>query len=312
MKQRSVDHAGVHQPVLGTVVEVQITARSRRVAQRCERIALAEIERLEDIFSVYRPHSELVALRNGDVRSEWSEELCAVLSRAAHWQTVGAGVFNPNSGLLSRRWQRAEHEQVVPAQDELAELAAAAAPTAYRVDGRRIDRLGDVSALNLNAFAKGWIVQRAADLVWDTGEVSRLMVNAGGDLVHRGDGSVRVGIEDPQRPYDNAEPLMVVDLSNAGLASSGRSRRGFRIGDEWFSHVIDPRTGWPVARVLAASVIAPDAATADVAATFASVRTPAETLACCEVEFGNGVGVCVVEASGTVHTNPTWQQRLVA
>jgi FAD:protein FMN transferase len=312
LRRPSFDHVAVRQPVLGTVVEVQIRAGTKRAALRAENAVFREIDRLEDIFSVYRPASEMVALRNGDHsgvgNAEWSEELCTVLALAVRWQGVGDGAFNPNSGLLSRRWWQAEQEQQLPSKQELAELAEVVREPVFTVDGCRVLLIGDVSALNLNAFAKGWIVDRAAALAAADDAIERIVVNAGGDLVHRGTGTLRVGIEDPLRPYDNADPLVVVEFNNAGLATSGGSKRGFEINGRWFSHVIDPRTGWPVEHVLSASVLAPDAATADVVATLASVLPATEMLALeASGDLGPEIGVCVVEHDGTMRTNLRWR-----
>ncbi len=129
------------------------------------------------------------------------------------------------------------------------------------------------------------------------------MVNAGGDLRHSGDGGVTVGVEDPHEPYDNAPPLCRVHLSDAALATSGSAHRGFRIGDHRFGHVIDPRTGQPVAHTASASVIAPSAQIADAAATVAMVLTPAEALAFADAQ---GLAALVIAADGAVHRSARW------
>jgi thiamine biosynthesis lipoprotein len=104
-------------------------------------------------------------------------------------------------------------------------------------------------------------------------------VNAGGDLAHRGGPPIRVGVENPLRPYDNEPPLMTIEVADAGLATSGRARQGVRIGGVWHSHVVDPRTGRPVDDVASVSVTACDAGTADVMATVLGVLDLDEALA---------------------------------
>ena len=173
--------------------------------------------------------------------------------------------------------------------------------------------LGDCTALNFNALAKGLIVELACQHVAGEVEVDELLVNIGGDLRHVGGPGVVVAIEDPARPYDNAEPLARVRVTGAGLATSGSSRRGVHIGDRWFSHVIDPRTARPVEHVRSASVIAADAATADVVATVLSVLEPAEGLSFvgANVDDTGPWACCVVDDRSVVHTNPAWDGALV-
>ena len=110
----------------------------------------------------------------------------------------------------------------------------------------------------------------------------------------------------------NAPPLTKVAIAGQGLATSGSARRGFRIDGRWYSHVIDPRDGWPVDRVASATVIAPDAATADVVATLLSVLPPVDGLALIEGGLklpGSAtpsLGCCIVARDGTVTTDAVW------
>jgi FAD:protein FMN transferase len=133
--------------------------------------------------------------------------------------------------------------------------------------------------------------------------LTSVLVNIGGDLMHFGERGALVAIEDPHRPFDNVEPLLNVELHNGGFATSGSARRGFTINDTWFSHVIDPRSGHPVDRIASASVKARDAATADVLATVASVIDSAESLAF--IEEHGAVGF-VIGADRRQHRSAGW------
>lgn len=133
------------------------------------------------------------------------------------------------------RWREAERDARIPGRSECADLAAEAHPLPYAVhggDGRHVERLGDCRALDLDALAEGWIVDRAAEAGRGQG-IDWVMVNVGGDLRVVGPGSVTVGVEDPTAAVDNAAPLGVVRVRAQGLASSGSARRGYRVGDQW-------------------------------------------------------------------------------
>jgi FAD:protein FMN transferase len=162
--------------------------------------------------------------------------------------------------------------------------------------------------LNFNAFAKGHIVDVIAASIVQNLAVPTVLLNIGGDLVHVGDRGASVGIEDPQRPFDNTAPLMSIELRNAGFATSGSARRGFTINDQWFSHVIDPRSGQPVDTIASASVMATDAASADAIATVLSVVDPAEGVAFVD-EIANAAGL-LVTSSGQQHHSTRWPAAL--
>ena len=246
---------------------------------KAEATLLEAIDRFESVFSVFRLDSELARWRLAGEVTTVSEDLGHLLRLALGWQQRSSGVFNPAAGILSARWARAEIEKIVPSTEELRTLAGEITKPRYSIDGKTVTKLADCSSLNFNAIAKGLVVDLASNVVMEKYRLSTLLVNVGGDLVHHGQDQIVVAIEDPRRPYDNAESLTRVPICGQGLATSGSARRGFRIRDRWFSHVLDTRTGQPVDTVLSATVIGPDAATADVVATAASVLSPADGIA---------------------------------
>ena len=96
--------------------------------------------------------------------------------------------------------------------------------------------------LVLNSFTKSYIVDRAARRALALRGVSGVLINAGGDVVVRGDWTQTVGVADPVANADNAAPLGVLAVHDAVVATSGGYKRGFDIAGRHYSHVIDPRT----------------------------------------------------------------------
>lgn len=175
---------------------------------------------------------------------------------------------------------------------ELLELLELAEVWTVKSGGRFNPNVG-APAPNLNAIAKGWMIDRASMC---SGRIRALVVDAGGDVLHRGSGSISVGIENPHRPYDNEPPLSAVAITNAAIATSGPSRRG--------DHLIDPRTGNTPTELASASVVASDAATADVVATILAVGNIEEGLV-----FARqlGLAVALVDAAGELHRTDQWR-----
>lgn len=288
-----------HSPLLGTVVELQVEAEPAP-AERADALTVAEFERLTSVFSTYDASSELSRWARGEI-DEVSTDLRTVLAAAAEYHRLSAGAFHPATGRLRRLWQQAELSGTLPAETELA--ARAAGPLPYQVVDDRVERLSDCTGVDLNAIAKGYIVDQAVGAALTVPEVHSVLVNAGGDLRHAGTGSARVGIEDPARPFDNAPPRWRVQLTNAALATSGDARRGFQVGGRWLGHVLDPRTGWPVEHTASVSVLASDAMTADALATVLGVLPADEATAFAEA---HGVAGLLVNASGEAYASPNW------
>lgn len=299
-----MEHVFAHEHLMGTSVEIRVGGKGRETAEAIDRNVVSEIERLEQIFSVFEPTSELARWRRGEnIRP--SRELCVALDAARTWVDRTDGAFNPLVGELSQLWDEAQTQNELPARDLLDRVAAQLRDPRYEArDGIPV-LIGDATHLNLNALAKGMIIDLACTRGIESGAES-VCVNAGGDLAHLGTGSVRVGIENPHRPYDNEPPLAIVNLANGALATSGNSRRGFQVSGSWYGHVIDPRTGWPANHIASASVIGPDALTADVLATAAVVRTAEEALGSLEAMVGSEA--LIVTADGSVLRTSGWPQ----
>lgn len=273
----------VVEPLLGTRAEVAASADDPSVADGVEAVTLAEVERLEAIFSVFRPQSAIHQLRRSGHTTV--AELDEVVELALGWHRRTDGAFHPSLQPLIDVWREAEATQTIPADHLMADVLA---------------ELGSPSlaTLDLNALAKGWIGQRAIEVGLAAAEtegrdVDGAWLSLGGDIVHRGRRAVTVGVEDPHRPYDNVAPMLTVELRNEAMATSGAARRWWTIGGTRYAKVLDPRTGWPVDHVAGATVIAAEAADADALATAALVLEPDQTI---ELAGAHGCDVLLVLA----------------
>lgn len=308
-----------YEPLLGTLVELRIDGAPQTlgpdhastndddVASTIESAVVGEIRRLEALFSVFDDASELSRWKRGQI-DDVSDELRSLLATSLEWQRRSDGLYNPSVGVITAAWRHAEITGVPPGDEQLGELIERTGEPAYAVRADGLERVGDLRGLDLNAIAKGRIIDLATAAGMRAGAglgVTAISLNIGGDLLHCGAGHMTVGIEDPHRPYDNVVPTIAVAIDNRALATSGSARRGFRVGGVWHSHVIDPRTGHPVQTVPSASVIAADATTADVVATIIGITSPEAGLA-----FAASlpdIGCCIVGADATVWRNDVWR-----
>jgi FAD:protein FMN transferase len=293
-----------HHPLLGTVVDVRVGGMPATEARRVSDRVVADMVRLEAVFSRFDPSSELRRWVLGEV-DDPSGEFVELMSISVDWQRRSDGAFNPLAGELSACWRHAVESGRVPLPEQLSEVAAAIRAPGFEVRDGRIHRLGDCSGLDLNAIAKGYIVDTAMASAVAEFDPPMILVGAGGDVLQRGTRGSLVHVENPLRPYDNEPAIATVAVHDAALATSGGSRRGYRIGDRWFSHVIDPRTGATVEHLASISVLAPDATTADVVATIAGTMAPPDAVA--YVESLGDVGCFVVDRVGDRWSSARWR-----
>ncbi len=319
-----------HENVLGSSFHLQIEADSQAAADVAEAQTLAEIDRLAAIFSSYDASSELskfLSLPMG-ATTEISTELFDVLSECERWISASKGAFNPAVEVLSQEWKRASMQGVPPDAAVLAALAEEIAASHWKLDeskpnasqtGRLVRRAMRTSQvpISLNAIAKGYILDRAAESAMGRSAtiqsamnselqdaVKGALVSIGGDIRVAGKLEATVSVADPRHDAVGALPVSTQMVSNAGIATSGNSERGFRVQNKWYSHVIDARTGIPVSRIVSATVIAPTACTADALATTCSVMETSASLKL--IDSIPGAACMLISVEGEVYQSARW------
>ncbi len=285
LRKPSYHHHRHYEGVLGTSLELQLRAKSPTLARVAEAASLAEIERLERVYSSFRPDSELSRWQAAGV-AQLSPELCELLRQAEEWMARTHGAFNPAAAAIQAFYR----QNPEPSEGMLETLRQALREPLWRREGCTAYKATPLP-LTFNALAKGRIADQAATAARQAG-AQEVLVNLGGDLRHLGTAPLLVSIAHPFASADNLPPLTSVRLCNQGLATSGLTQRG--------GHLFDPRTARPVTEVVQATVVASDAATADVLATAFCVLPWPKTQALADAL---GVGCLVVRSDGQVLAN---------
>ncbi len=291
--------------VLGTSLDMAVSAPSRAAGLQAERAALAEFARQSAILSAWDANSEFSRWqRTRGTAVKVSPELMDVLERFDRWRGETGGVLNASAEAATRLWKVAAKSDQAPSDAELAAAVHAMAQLHWVLDhaAGTATRLSD-APLVLASFTKSLITQHAADAALRAGATG-VMLNVGGDIVTRGSLTQRVDIANPERDAENSMQLETVVLQDRAIATSGSTRRGFDVAGERVSHLIDPRAARPAAAMLSASVIAQDAATAGALATALAILSPREGAAL--MARHPGAEYMTVSASGERVASTGW------
>ncbi len=258
---------------MGTTCDIQLFARTKAKAGKAADAAIADVQRLEALYSRYKSDSFLseinrVAAVGGSIRVD--DETASLLDYAVACYEQSDGLFDITSGLLRRAWKFDQGK--LPEQsliDELLDKVGWHKVTwerpvlAFSVPGMEIDFGGVV---------KEYAVDRAAALCYAQG-IKHGVVNLGGDIKvigPRGDGSPwRVGI---RHPRDKTAILDTLLLYEGALASSGDYERCITVNGVRYGHVLNPKTGWPVRYLAAVSVVGDFCVVAGSASTIAMLK----------------------------------------
>ncbi len=287
-------------PALGTTCELQyVSPRDGIPAMAFEFAAVSWVHAFEAKYSRFKPTS-LVSRINASAGHDWVEvdEGTEDLFRLCdNLHVMTRGVLDPTALPLIRLWNwKAEHP-VIPRPEEIEAARRLTGWTRVQRAPGRVYLPEPGMALDFGGFGKEYAVDIIAQTAAIYG-ITDVLVDFGHDLCALGTPPGRpawhIGLEDPQRPGQTAGSIAV---SGKGVASSGDYVRCFRIDGRRYGHIIDPRTGWPVANgCVQSTVIAGTCLQAGVLSTTAFVLGLQEGIAFLR-DFPGADGLLVGESS---------------
>lgn len=293
--------------VMGTVLRLEVAGATRTCALAAAEAALAEIERLEAVLSSWREDSELGRLNASrtTVPSPASTELRGLLAEAAGWREATGGAFDPAIGALIDAWDFRGAGRVPATAELAAALQATGLAACYDVAVGR--RLQERCWLDSGGFGKGAALRAAAGVLRAHG-VSRATLDLGGQLQVLGP-ALPVAVA---HPSERSRPVRALRVADASVATSAQSERFLELDGVRYGHVLDPRTGVPVAAWGSVTVVAADAFAADALSTALFVMGPEAALAWARSRAD--IGVLVLELRGddlVASWNPALESFLV-
>ena len=247
-----------------------------RIAKSVLTEAVAEMSRLESVLSAHIPGSDVWRINGAQGEPVVvSQELIDVLERAALVYEKSQGTFDVTVGAVLRTWGFGTDAFAVPSDEALANAMRGVGfeSVVFDVNTRTVQLTNPYTRLDLGGVAKGYIVDRTLELIRSKG-IKHAIVDAGGDVRVMGGRPgkylwdkprpARVGIQDPVWP-DGL--IAIVDVSDGSVLTSGDYERFFVQGGVRYTHIIDPRTGYPARGLTSATIVTEEAALADAIAT---------------------------------------------
>jgi thiamine biosynthesis lipoprotein len=264
---------------MGTEYHITVIGGAFQHWTQLEKNVATRLVEINQAMSTYIESSEISRLNAADPRGTCtpipvSAEMMAVLQAANRIYRWSEGAWDATVGPLVSLWGFGKNPGLreIPSQDEVRQLLPRVGFGYIRILGPdRICKARPGLTLDLASIAKGYAVDRVAGLIKDAG-FDDFLVEIGGEVYAAGkriDGSPwRVGISWPDKNHPPDELYQALEITGMALATSGDYRNFFEVDGVIFSHVLDPRTGYPVRNgVVSTSVMAGNCTIADGLAT---------------------------------------------
>ena len=288
---------------MGSRFEITAVHADAKKGQAAIDAAYAEIERIEAIISEWRPSSTVSEINRkaGVAPVEVPQELFNLIRRSIRVSELTGGAFDITFNTVGKLWNFKSHTSPIPADEAIKDALVDIGYKRIVLDSSKrtvfLDRKG--TQIGFGAIGKGYAANRAVALLKDLG-VTGGVVNAGGDLVIFGsqeDGRPwRIGIANP---LDREKVFAWLDTTEQAVVTSGDYEHYIEVDGKRYSHILDPRTGYPAKELRSVTIVCPDGELADALATGVTVLGLKDGLEL--VNSLRGVEAMVVDSKGTIH-----------
>ncbi len=298
---------------LGTAVSVSLYNVSDEQADSANQHLQAHFAQVGHDWYPWRP-GELQAINTAIANHqpiEVTPRLAAVIRRAAEIESLSGNRFNAGLGRLTELWglhDVTKTPQTVPDAGTIAAfLAAAPALAGIHWNGDQLSTSSVTLMIDLGGIAKGAILEDSVQILRNL-RIGNAIINIGGDLTVLGEvhgRPARIGI---RSPVSNAPVASIAIATGETIVTSGNYERFVAIDGRRYTHILDPRLGYPVEHTAAVTVIHRDPMLADAAATALMVGGEQEFDALAQslgLEFA-----LLIDASGDVRLTPAMRERL--
>lgn len=231
--------------------------------------AVELINRLEDLFSVTEPESDISKINAANGKTVMvSDETYELLQKCIQYSVITDGLFDISVYPLVKLWGFTTGEYHVPTEEEIRGIQENIDYKKIQLSDENSVQIEEGMQIDLGAAAKGYLSQKLMDLFRENG-VESAVVSLGGNVQTIGkkeDGSLYIiGLVDPA---DGTSIYGTLEVEDRAVITSGIYQRYFEKNGKTWHHIMDKRTGKPADNDLASvTVVTEDGTTGDALAT---------------------------------------------
>ena len=255
---------------MGSDFEITVVAKTQLEADKQIAIAIGEISRIEALISSWKTTSETSNInKNAGVSPvKVSKELFNLIQRALQISNLTDGAFDISYASMDKLWKYDGSMTQIPSKEAIKKSVAKVGYQDIIVDPQNstVFLKNKGMKIGFGAIGKGYAADKAKKLLISNG-VSGGIINASGDINSWGSkpsgSSWQVAITNPLNKNKAFAMLPIKDA----VVTSGNYEKYVTFNSRRYSHIIDPRSGYPSQGIISVTVFAPKAELADALAT---------------------------------------------
>lgn len=256
---------------MGSRFDITVVANDSVTAHHHIDTAVAEISRIEKLISSWDSSSQTSEInRNAGIKPvKVDVELFQLIERAVSISKLTDGAFDISYASMDRIWKFDGSMTAMPSEREIAASVSKVGFQNVILDKKNSTVFLKLKGMKIGfgAIGKGYAADKAKALLMANGVTSGI-INASGDMNTWGKqpngNEWKVAITNPM---DKNKVFALLPITNGAVVTSGNYEKYVNFNGKRYTHIIDPRTGYPSSGIISVTVFAPKAELADALAT---------------------------------------------
>mgnify|MGYP000309563903 CR=1 FL=1 len=291
--------------MMGSRFDITVVAKNNTIGQTYIENAVTEITRIENLISSWNSNSQTSLInKNAGIKAvRVDKELYNLIERALKISALTNGAFDISYASMDRIWKFDGSMTMMPSPQEIKNSVAKVGYKNIILNPKNhsIFLTQKGMKIGFGAIGKGYAADKAKALLIKKGVVAGI-INASGDLTTWGqqpDGKDwMVAITNP---LNKQKAFSWLPVKNSAVVTSGNYEKFVKLNDTRYSHIIDPRTGYPSTGIISASIFTKNAELADALAT--SIFVMGTEVGLDFINQLKGVECVIIDEKNKVHTS---------
>ncbi len=291
--------------LLGSPFEISVVANDSVQAVFYTELAISELKRIENLISDWIPTTQisLVNQNAGITPVKVDKEVFELVDRAIKISKLTDGAFDISYASMDKIWKFDGSMKSMPTAETIKKSVEKVGYQNIILNEKDTTIFLKIQGmkLGLGGIGQGYIADKIKEVLKANGCIAGL-VNVSGDINTWGkqpDGKDwTVGIVNP---LNKNKVFATFPLNDSAVETSGSYEKYVTFNGKRYSHIIDPRTGYPASGIVSVSVFAKQTELADALATGIFVLG---------IEVGldlvnqlKGIGCIIVDEKGAIHAS---------